>query len=271
MYSIDVAVAYHIEQIIVDLTDFLRFIRDMTSNYSKNGHRIHRNNSISILFLLCRLVIFKESDKCTEDDTIQAHIQPHANESLLDLDISQRLKRITLSSAHPLPPFDSNKNLGSSSNTIDEISSVSSVDNYVTAIEQATAAGDGVASSWRKELQIALLDYPLKHFYPQVVDLISYALKVNHFPTFTDFSLTFFYTNAKKLNDRFQIECMPDNSAVKVLMQLPELLTPVVTLLKNPKMCPNKQVIAYGIKSIDVLTIVKSDELAHIMFDAIIK
>lgn len=183
VYSIDVAVEYHIDQIIDDLTDFLRFIRDLTSNYSKNGHRIHRNNSISILFLLCRLVIFKENDKCTEDDTIQAQITPHVHESLLDLDISQRLKRITLNSAHPLPSFDSIKNLDSSSNTIDEISSVSSVGNYVTATEHMQAAA-GAASLWRKELQIALLDYPLKHFYPQVVDLIAYALKVKHLLTF---------------------------------------------------------------------------------------
>lgn len=268
MYSIDVAVEYHIDQIIEDLTEFLRFIRDMTSDYSENRHKIHRNNSISILFLLCRLVIFKENDKCPEDDTIQAHVPPHVNESLLDLDISQRLKRITLSSAHPLPPpppFESIRNLDSSSNTIDEISSVSSVGNYVTATEHMPAgAGDGVANSWRQELQIALLDYPLKHFYPQVVDLISYTLKVKYEPLHL---LTF----RLHFCTQFQIECLPDNSAVKVLMKLPELLTPVVTLLKNPKMCTNKQVIAYGIKSIDVLTIVKSDELAQSMFDAIIK
>lgn len=171
----DVAVEYHIDQIINDLTDFLRFIREMTSNYSRNGHKMHRNNSISILFLLCRLLIFKENDKCTDDETIQAHISSHPNESFLDLDISQRLKQLALNSSHHQPFEQPIKNLDSSSNTIDEISSVSTVGNYVTATENM--AGGGL---WRKELQIALLDYPLKHFYSQVVDLISYALKVFH-------------------------------------------------------------------------------------------
>lgn len=58
---------------------------------------------------------------------------------------------------------------------------------------------------------------------------------------------------------------------MKVLMKLSDLLVPVVTLLRDPKMCTNKQVIAYGIKSIDILTIVKSDELANLMFNAIVK
>lgn len=184
VYSMEVAVEYHIDQIIHELTDFLRFIRDMTLNYSRNNHKMHRNNAISILFLLCRLVIFKDNDKCIEDDTtIQAHASSHPNESILDLDISQRLRRIALNPAHPPPPpppplpLDAIRNLHSSSSTIDEISSVSSMGNYVTATEQMQAAG----GLWRKELQIALLDYPLKHFYPQVVDLISYALKVHIF------------------------------------------------------------------------------------------
>lgn len=169
----EVAVEYHIDQIIDELTDFLRFIREMTTNYTENGHKIHRNNSISILFLLCRLVIFKENDRCTEDETVQAHVSSHPNESILDLDIGQRLKRLVLNSSHQ--PFETVNHLDSSSNTIDEISSVSTVGNYVTATENMAVDG----GLWRKELQIALLDYPLKHFYPQVVDLISYALKVN--------------------------------------------------------------------------------------------
>lgn len=171
-YSIEVGVEYHIDQIIEELTDFLRFIREMTSNYSRNGHKIHRNNSISILFLLCRLVIFKDNDKCTEDETIPAHVSFHPNDSILELDISQRLKRLGLNLAHA--PYEAIKNLDSLSNTIDEVSSVSTAGNYVTATENMLMAG----GLWRNELQIALLDYPLKHFYPQVVDLIAYALKV---------------------------------------------------------------------------------------------
>lgn len=56
---------------------------------------------------------------------------------------------------------------------------------------------------------------------------------------------------------------------MKVLMNLTELFEPVVTLLRDPKMCSSQQVLAYGLKSVDVLTLVKSDELIHLMFSAI--
>lgn len=262
-YSTEVAVEYHIDQIIDELTEFLRFIREMTSNYKHNGHKINRNNSISILFLLCRLVMFRDNAKGAEDETIQAQLSSRPNESFFDSGIEQRLKRLTLnSSRQSIEPV---KNDVSSSNTIDDITSVSTMDNYVTATEYlATAAGNG---AWRKELQIALLDYPLKHFYPQVVDLISYAMKVlcADIPKFQT-----------KENENFkpaslQIDVLPENNPLKVLMKLPELLEPVVTLLRDPQMCTHKQVIAYGIESIDVLTVVKSDDLTHLMFNAIIK
>lgn len=169
-YCLEVAVDYHIDQIIAELTDFLRFVREMTSNYSRDDHKIYRNNSISILFLLCRLVMFKENDKCTDDETIQANLSSRPNESIPDLDIGQRLKQLSLDSARQ--QFESLNNIDSSSNTID---SISTTGNYVTAMEHMSAA---IGNGWRNELQIALLDYPLKHFYPQVVDLISYAMKV---------------------------------------------------------------------------------------------
>lgn len=56
---------------------------------------------------------------------------------------------------------------------------------------------------------------------------------------------------------------------MKILMKLTDLLEPVVTLLRDPKMCSAQQVIAYGLKSIDVLSLVKSDELTHLLFNAI--
>lgn len=172
-----VAVDYHIDQIIDELTDFLRYIREMTSNYSCNDHKINRNNSISTLFLLCRLVIFKENNRCTEDETLQAQLSSRPNESFFDIDIDQRLKQLSMNSSRP--PFDMMKKLDSSSNTID---SISTTDNYVTATEQMAAN-----SVWKKELQIALLDYPLKHFYWPVVEIISYAVKVwNAFSKFND-------------------------------------------------------------------------------------
>lgn len=75
----------------------------------------------------------------------------------------------------------------------------------------------------------------------------------------------------KQRHTSFQIECLPEDSPMRVLMKLSELLAPVVTLLRDPKMCTHKQVIAYGIKSIDVLTLVKSDDLANLMFNAIVE
>lgn len=69
----------------------------------------------------------------------------------------------------------------------------------------------------------------------------------------------------------FQIDSLPDNNPMKVLMNLTELFEPVVTLLRDPKMCSARQVLAYGLKSLDVLTIVKSDELTYLFFNAITK
>lgn len=54
-------------------------------------------------------------------------------------------------------------------------------------------------------------------------------------------------------------------------MNLTELFEPVVTLLRDPKMCSAQQILAYGLKSLDVLTIVKSDELTYLFFNAITK
>lgn len=218
VYCTEVADEYHIDRIIDELTEFLRFIREMTSNYSgassQAAHNINRNNSISILFLLCRLIIFKENDKCIDDETVPAQLSSRPNESFFDLDISQRLKRLNVSNQ----PFDTVKNLYSSSNTIDEVSSVSTLGNYVTATENmaaaaAAAAGGGdVGALWKKELQIALLDYPLKHFYPQVVDLISYALKVRMAILFCHFifwlcqneSTNFFHSRLNVCRKRIQ-------------------------------------------------------------------
>lgn len=64
---------------------------------------------------------------------------------------------------------------------------------------------------------------------------------------------------------------MPDNSPMKVLMNLSELLEPVVTLLKDPKMCSDKRVLSNGLKSIDVLALVKSEKLIQLLFNAIAK
>lgn len=56
---------------------------------------------------------------------------------------------------------------------------------------------------------------------------------------------------------------------MKILMNLTELLEPVVTLLKDPKMCTYEMVLSYGIKSLEVLTLTKSNDLTQLFFKAI--
>lgn len=172
-YSPEIAVEYKIEAIIEELADFLRFIREITSNFRRNGHKTNRNNSISILFLLCQLLIFKESRTNVVNPNVSTRFSPKANDSTNDFDVSQKILQFSLKYKREfLDEFD---RLDSSSNTINDTSSMSTITNYITAIENTDD------SKWKKELEIALLDYPLKHFYPEVYELILYTLKVNDF------------------------------------------------------------------------------------------
>lgn len=164
VYSIEVGIEYRIDQIIDELADFLRFIREMTHNYRRNGHKTNRNNSISILFLLCQLLMFKDNGKSAEVEAIPNDVRSNPNESNTDFDISQRIRRLSLKSGQ--------KSVDSSSNATDDTASISTLANYVTATENMNQ------SIWKNELEIALLDYPLKHFYPQMNDLLFYTLKV---------------------------------------------------------------------------------------------
>lgn len=68
-----------------------------------------------------------------------------------------------------------------------------------------------------------------------------------------------------------KIDAMPDTSPEKLLMNLSELLKPVVTLLRDPKMCSYEKVLSNGLRSIHVLTLIKSDELIQLFFNAITK
>lgn len=170
-YSPEVVAEYHIDQIIEELSDFLRFIRDTTCNFRRNGHKTNRNNSISILFLLCQLLIFKDNRHIAkENGNISTRFSPKANDSAIDLDISQKIRNFSLrEGAEFLEKFNQ---MYSSSNTIDDTASMSTLSNYVTAIENTD-------STWKRELDIALLDFPLQHFYHEVYELIVYALKVS--------------------------------------------------------------------------------------------
>lgn len=168
-YSAEVAVDYHFDEIVLKLADFLRFIREMTMNYGRNGHKTNRNNSISIIYLLCQLLIFKERNT-TEAEHVQT-AKVH-NESSIDLDISQRIRRFSLKDANKILEDFYHDTLSNA--TLDKkTASESTINgNYDTALDTI----DDVMC--RNELEIALLDFPLKHFYPQVNDLIVHTLKV---------------------------------------------------------------------------------------------
>lgn len=64
---------------------------------------------------------------------------------------------------------------------------------------------------------------------------------------------------------------MPDNSPMKLLMNLAELFEPAVKLLKEPMIYTPEQVLEYALQSIVVLDIIKSDELINLIFNAITK
>lgn len=156
---------------IAELTDFLRFIREMTHNYRYNGHKMHRNNSISIMYLLCKLITFKYSNEDATDEMVNQPLSPKPSESTIDMDVSQKIKRLSVKS--PRKMFDVLDQFDLLSNFDDETASMSTLSNYVTATENTHE------NTWRKELETAFLDYPLKHFCPQVNDLLFYALEVN--------------------------------------------------------------------------------------------
>lgn len=113
--------------------------------------------------------MFKENGKQYEIENLDPETASKANESISDIDLSQRIRRLSLKNARKV--FDDH--IDSASNTTDDTASVSTLANYVTATEHLQD------TIWRKELENALLDYPLKHFYPQMNDLVFYALKVN--------------------------------------------------------------------------------------------
>lgn len=54
-------------------------------------------------------------------------------------------------------------------------------------------------------------------------------------------------------------------------MKLTESLEPIVMLLQNPKMFTNEQILSHSLKSLDVLTLINSDQLTQLIFRAIAK
>lgn len=65
------------------------------------------------------------------------------------------------------------------------------------------------------------------------------------------------------------MDSLPEKSLPKLLLNLTEQLEPVVTLLRDPKMCSYEKVLSYSLKSINVLSLVKSEDLTQLIFRAI--
>lgn len=145
----------------------------MTSSYRRNGYKTNRNNSISILFLICRLLTFKANKGHVEEENIRHPLSPQQNDSTNELDISQKIKNLSFKDQQ-FGSFDQLDSL-SSINLDQHIESDSTLDQYVTAI------GSIENSIWRVELETAMLDYPLQHYYPQVSEMVVFALKVSAF------------------------------------------------------------------------------------------
>lgn len=68
-----------------------------------------------------------------------------------------------------------------------------------------------------------------------------------------------------------QVDSLPENNYLKVLCGVSEKLHPVVHLLRSPSLHSHETILANGLKAISVLTLVKSDELTYLLFNAITK
>lgn len=160
------AIEYRFDAILHVLGDILKFIRESSDNYSRNPHKIIRNNSISIIYLLCRLLMFKENGTAgNEMDSTCAKMK--------DMLIGAGKHREY--DAKLFASFNrSHETTGASLNQTNS-------DSFVTALNETSDHTHQTSASkaiWIRELEIALLDFALKDFYPDVHNLIGLALKV---------------------------------------------------------------------------------------------
>lgn len=237
---------YSIDDIIAALTDFLRFLRETTMNYQKSSNKIDRNTSISILYLLCRLVIFKDNNQPTRyTDDMNDSLYPSPSTNISTKNLSQRLKEMSLTkdmNAHKLSPLSNRSYFFDlfQSTINDDISTSPS-----TATENFdTALGDSELHVYRQELETALFDFPLTHYYPDVHELVSFTLKV---------------------------ESLPSHSTTKILLNLDKMIKPMIPLLKDPHICSDEFILKNSSQSIDILPLIKSDRLTDLIFTAISK
>lgn len=162
-----VANDYRIDKILHGLGDFLKFIRESSDNYARNPNKINRNNSISVIYLLCRLLMFKENE------ATDGEMENHCSKMRIDLILNEKPKE-----------YDA-KLFASSFNRGHDMTATSNdqthTDSFVSALNGTIDDAHRTSASksiWIRELEIALLDFALKDFYPDVHHLIAIALKV---------------------------------------------------------------------------------------------
>ncbi|XP_058829123.1 protein rotatin homolog [Topomyia yanbarensis] len=93
--------------------------------------------------------------------------------------------------------------------------------------------------SWLHELQIAALDYPMKHIYPSVYEpVLHQVLKMN-------------------------------NRKLQILLSADEIFTPAVSILRQPAALSDEQLILVGLEAIDTLYLHRSVELVKLIIKAV--
>lgn len=248
-YSTVVAIDYRFDRILHELGDFLKFIRESSDNFSRNPYKINRNNSISVIYLLCRLIMFK--DNVVIDGEMQ-NICSQMNDQLT-MNGTRKEYHATL--------FASSFNQSAATN--DQTNS----DSFVSASSETfdhMLAMSASKTIWVRELEIALIDYALMEFYPVVHDLIAIALKVGIFwhvrrPHFLPHLFTFQLTTYKSTNQ------------IKLLLNTSESFRSAIKLMKEPTKFTDEMYLSEGMEAINVLPVLQCDELVQNLFNAISK
>lgn len=140
---------HYINGILKDLGFFLKYIRELANSDNKqNNYKTYRNNSIILIYAVCRLIMFRDGYNGSSVINLTARTQ----EKLLE-EVNSACSKMTISAERRLNGDESGHGTWRSKHAGDE-------------------------AIWRKELEIAALDFPLKQFYPDVHDLLLTALEV---------------------------------------------------------------------------------------------
>lgn len=150
---------YRISKIISELAQFLKHLRETTQSFRFNQNRIQRNNSMSIIYLVCRLVMFKGNYRgsARSDLTKKDHLDGGSSSS------NEYNPKMFAST------FNNQSSLASECGD-------SQSESFASAFEN-TYQLDHETEDWARELEFALLDYPLKHYYSDVHELVAHTLK----------------------------------------------------------------------------------------------